>query len=294
MQNDNLESVSSVPEKSANTVRLMCIGDLVGRAARSLLGNHLSFLKHFYGIDFVIANGENIAGGSGITAQAYDKLKKYGIDVVTLGDHCFKKRDSYSLLESKDDIIRPANLPTSAIGRGYTIKLTNDGKRVAVIVVAGRIFMKPVFDCPFHTVKSLIDKVRSGVDFIVVEIHGEATSEKIAMGWFLDGEVSLVYGTHTHIPTADGRILPNGTGYITDIGMTGPYDSVLGRKKEKILKTFINGMPETYDLADGDVRLGAIIADLDNHSARCVGLYQLFLPEAHIVRLRSQVQVEHP
>lgn len=279
-----------LPRKERDIVRLMCIGDVVGRSGRSILGNYLAFLRRFYEVDFVIANGENAAGGSGITQQIYDKFKKYGIDIITLGDHCFRRKDAYTLLSSADDIIRPANLPSSALGRGYAIRQLPSGKRIAVIVVAGRIFMKPIFDCPFTAVRQIINRIyKKEADIIVVEIHGEATSEKVAMGWFLDGKASLVYGTHTHIPTADCRILPSGTGYITDIGMTGPYDSVLGRRKEKVLKAFISGMPEVYDVACDDLRLGAIVADINPYSGRCKGVYPLFLKEGELSGLKERI-----
>nr|MBC8379284.1 YmdB family metallophosphoesterase [Planctomycetota bacterium] len=205
-------------------VNILCIGDVVGRPGRRILSQQLMPLVQDRQIDCVIVNAENAAGGSGITPQIYDKLCKYGVHLITLGDHCFRKKDIIPTLESQSNIVRPANLSPHAAGKDYAIYQTAKGVTVGVITLIGRIFMKPA-DCPYAKIDNLLGKISNEADIIVVEMHCEATSEKVAMGYYLDGKVSCVFGTHTHVATADERILKKGTAYITDIGMTGAADS---------------------------------------------------------------------
>ena len=214
-------------------------------------------------VDCVIINAENAAGGSGLTAALYEKLVQQGANLVTLGDHIYRRRDIIPVLEKSDRIVRPANLPAGAPGKEYAIYETMSNRRVAVISLLGRIYMKGPANCPFAAIDRVLAAVPKDIKVVVVDMHAEATSEKVAMGWHLDGRVSVVFGTHTHIPTADERILPKGTAYITDIGMTGPYDSVLGRVKERVVSTMISAVPSTFSVATGDLRLCGIIVKVD-------------------------------
>jgi metallophosphoesterase (TIGR00282 family) len=246
-------------------VNVLCIGDVVGRPGRRILSQQLMPLVREYSIDCVIANAENAAGGSGITPQIYDKLCKYGADLITLGDHCYRKKDIIPTLENQSNIVRPANLSVSAAGKDYAVYRTAKGITVGVITLIGRIFMKPA-DCPYAKIDSLLPKVGNEADIIFVEVHCEATSEKVAMGYYLDGKVSCVFGTHTHVMTADERILKKGTAYITDIGMTGAADSVLGRKSESVIRAFRTQMPYPFEVATSDVRINGIAVTVDSHS----------------------------
>jgi len=240
-------------------LNILCIGDIVGRPGRRALADKLKGLIAERSIDCVIANAENAAGGSGLTPQIYEKLLRYGVNVITLGDHAFRKRDIIETLERADNITRPANLSDQAAGRGTAIYKTAKGPTVGVITLIGRLFMKPA-DCPYAAADKLIPRLRQQAEIIVVEMHAEATSEKVAMGYHVDGRAACCFGTHTHIATADERILPKGTAYISDVGMTGAHDSVLGRKKESVLKAFRTQMPVPFEIATGDIRMnGALI-----------------------------------
>lgn len=249
------------------SIRIMCVGDVVGRPGRSFVNSHLKRITRQQGVDVVVMNAENAAGGSGLTPGIYDKLIDAGVHLITLGDHVYRRDQIIPVLKRSDRIVRPANLPPDAPGKEFAIWTTEGGDRVAVITVLGRLFMKPA-DCPFRTVDRIIDQLPKDVRIIVVEIHAEATSEKIAMGWHFDGRVSIVFGTHTHIPTADERVLPGGTAYITDLGMTGPYDSIIGRQKERVLSAMITTVPCPFGVATDDVRLCGIIVDVDPETGR--------------------------
>ncbi len=246
-------------------LKVLCIGDIVGRPGRRILAHRLSDIKEKYDIDCVIANAENAAGGSGITPQIYKKLFRYGINLVTLGDHTYKKKEIIPVLESETNIARPENLSRHSAGSGVAYYKTGAGPVVGVISLIGRVFMKPA-DCPYHAVDKLLPKVKQEADIIFVDIHAEATSEKIALGYHLDGKVSCVFGTHTHVQTADEKILKAGTGYITDIGMTGAHDSILGRDKDNVLKSFRTQMPFPYGIATDDVKICGIVATIDTQT----------------------------
>jgi 2',3'-cyclic-nucleotide 2'-phosphodiesterase len=240
-------------------VNILCIGDIVGRPGRHILAEKLRHVIEEHAVDCVIANAENAAGGSGLTPQIYDKLLRYGVNLITLGDHAFRKRDIIETLDRADNIVRPANLSEFAAGKGFATYKTSKGPTVGVLTLIGRLFMKPA-DCPYAAADKLIPRLQQQADVIVVEMHAEATSEKVAMGYHVDGRASFCFGTHTHIPTADERILPKGTAYITDIGMTGAHDSVLGRKTQSVLKAFRTQMPVPFEIATGDVRMnGALV-----------------------------------
>lgn len=244
-------------------INILCIGDIVGRPGRRILADRLLPLIKEHAIDCVIANAENAAGGSGLTPQIYDKLLKYGVNLITLGDHAYRKREIIETLERADNIVRPANLSPCAAGKDFAIYQTGKGVTVAVVSLIGRIFMKPA-DCPYAAIDKILPSLKQKADIVLVEMHAEATSEKVAMGYYLDGKVSAVFGTHTHIPTSDERILPKGTAYITDIGMTGPHDSVLGRKTENVIKAFRTQMPFPFEVAIGDNRINAVLIRIDS------------------------------
>jgi hypothetical protein len=218
-------------------------------------------------IDITIANGENAAGGIGITRVVAQELLECGVDVLTTGNHVWRQRDALDLVEEERRVLRPANYPPGAPGRGAEVYETSGGHLVGVLSLVGRTFMNAV-DCPFRAADGEIESLRGRTPLIVVDMHAEATSEKVAMGWYLDGRVSLVVGTHTHVRTADERILPRGTAYITDVGMTGPRDSVLGMKIDPVIRRFLTALPERFELAEGPVMLNAIIVDVDAETGK--------------------------
>jgi metallophosphoesterase (TIGR00282 family) len=227
-------------------------------------------------VDLVIANAENIAGGSGITTNLFHKLRSYGVDVCTLGDHAYKKADILPTLQASERIVRPANLSQQALGRTHTVVTTNAGVQVGVFCLLGRIYMSHLpADDPFAAADRVIGSMPRSVKVIVCDMHAEATSEKVALGHYLDGRASMVVGTHTHIPTADARVLPGGTGYLSDLGMTGPYDSVLGRRKDRVLKFMTQNMPHPFDVATGDVRLCGALAEIDESTGRAISMERI-------------------
>ena len=248
-------------------VNILCIGDIVGRPGRRIVADRLKAVVRERDIDCVIANAENAAGGSGLTSQIYNKLLRYGVNLITLGDHAYRKREIIHTLETCDNIVRPANLSPLAAGRGIALYKTAKGPTVAVVALIGRLFMKGA-DCPYNAIDRILPQLRQEADIIVVDFHAEATSEKIAMGYHLDGRASLCFGTHTHVVTADEKILSKGTAYITDIGMTGAHDSVLGRSVENVLKSFRTQMPFPFEIATGDVKISAILATIDSNTKR--------------------------
>lgn len=274
------------------SVRVLCIGDVVGRPGRQLLAEYVAKLTTQHQIDCVIANAENVAGGSGITPQLYDKLKRYGIHLITLGDHTYRRRDALDLLQKRDDIARPANFPPAAVGHDVAIYQTASGASIAAVALLGRMFIKPVVDCPYKAINRVLSSLPASVDLVFVDMHAEATSEKIAMGWHLDGRVACMFGTHTHVQTADERILPNGTAYITDIGMTGPHDSVLGRRKDRVLKALLTGMNYAFDVAVGDPRLHGIIVTADETTGRATAIERIALAGEMVGKLESHAQHE--
>ena len=262
-------------------LNILCIGDIVGRPGRRIIAEKLKSLVAERDIDCVIANAENAAGGSGLTPQIYTKLLRYGINLITLGDHTYRKRDIIETLETSEHIARPANFSEYAAGRGFAIYKSGKGPTVAVVSLIGRLFMKPA-DCPYNAVDKILPRLQQKADIIIVDFHAEATSEKIAMGYHLDGRVSLCFGTHTHVVTADERIMPQGTAYITDIGMTGAFDSVIGRGVEGVLKSFKTQMPFPFEIATGDVKLDAILVTVDSGTKKA----------EHIERIRIDAETE--
>ncbi|MBN2561944.1 MAG: TIGR00282 family metallophosphoesterase [Phycisphaerae bacterium] len=243
---------------------LLCIGDVVGRPGRSVVSQTLPQLVKKHKVDCVIANVENAAAGSGLTEALYDKFLQYGVDLMTMGDHIYRRRELVPVLRQSDRIVKPANYPHEAAGRQFAVFETKRGVRLAVVSLLGRLYMRPPCDCPFHAIDYVLEQIPRDVKIIAVDMHAEATSEKIAMGWHLNGRVSVVFGTHTHVQTADERILDQKTAYITDLGMTGPYDSVLGRRKDRVLRALTTGMPTPYDVATGDEKLCGIVVKIDS------------------------------
>jgi metallophosphoesterase (TIGR00282 family) len=247
-------------------LNILVLGDVVGRPGRDVITKRLPALIAELDLSFVMANGENAAAGSGLTPEIVEELFKAGVDCITTGDHVYRRKEIIPVLETDTRLLRAINFPKAASGKGVTVLAGRHGERVAVINVLGRTFMKTLVDDPFAAVESALTKLTGDADVVLVDVHAEATSEKIAMGWFLDGRVTAVVGTHTHVQTADERVLPKGTAYITDLGMTGPHESVLGRSREKVLRALITGMPTHFDVAENDVRMNGVLITADTHT----------------------------
>jgi metallophosphoesterase (TIGR00282 family) len=246
-------------------MRVLFVGDVIGKPGRKALRSRLRALSLEAEFDLVIVNGENAAGGFGITRKVAEELFSDGASVITSGNHVWDKKEALALLEAENRVIRPANYPPGVPGSGSIVVNTATGARAGVLNLAGRVFMQPL-DCPFRTAERELGALRDRADIIIVDMHAEATSEKIAMGWHLDGKVAAVLGTHTHVQTADERILPGGTAYITDIGMTGPINSVIGVRTEQILDRFMLQMPNRFEVAPGPVVFSAVEMSIDETS----------------------------
>ncbi|MFH1755194.1 MAG: TIGR00282 family metallophosphoesterase [Candidatus Latescibacterota bacterium] len=250
-------------------------GDIVGKSGRRVIAHFLPDLKKERQIDFVIANVENAAGGFGITEKSIEDLEKAGVDFFTSGNHIWDNKDGVAVLDAQDNIIRPANYPGEVPGNGYRIVGAGE-HAIAIVNVQGRVFM-PAIDCPFRAVDRIFKEVSAQTRVFIVDIHAEATSEKIAMGWHLDGRASLVVGTHTHVPTKDCRILLRGTGYVTDVGMSGSNDSVLGMEKEAVLQRFLQMRPSRFQVAKKDLRCDFVLAQIDTSTGRTVNIEHMQL-----------------
>jgi metallophosphoesterase (TIGR00282 family) len=256
-------------------MNLLFIGDIVARPGRDLVKRLLPPLVDAHRVDLVIANGENAAGGAGITRDTANELFKIGIDVLTSGNHIWDKREVLEFIDSEPRLVRPANFPKGTPGRGSYVARRDSAVPVAVVNIMGRIFMAPLDD-PFAAVQDEIAHVRSeGAKVIFVDFHAEATSEKLAMGWHLDGRVTAVVGTHTHVQTADERVLPEGTAYLTDVGMTGPHDGIIGMERTGALARFTTGLPQRYDAASGDPRLHAVLIAADPDTGLASGITRI-------------------
>jgi hypothetical protein len=248
-------------------MKILFIGDIIGRPGRQAVGKLLPGLLQEQRIDFVIANGENAAAGFGLTPAVLDYLFALGVDVVTSGNHLWDKKDILARLRQEKRLLRPANYPPEVPGNSSAVCQDKQGRKVGVFNLLGRVFM-PAVDCPFRTADQVIAELKKETDIIIVDMHAEATSEKIALGWYLDGRVSAVIGTHTHVMTADERILPQGTAYITDAGMTGGFDSVIGMEKEPIIEKFLTQLPAKFEVAEGDVRFNGVVLEVDDKSGK--------------------------
>ena len=260
-------------------LRVLIIGDVVGRPGRNILRDKLAQLQKAEKIDFTIVNAENASGGNGLNFQCKEELLRYGADVLTMGNHTWNNREILSYIDDEPRLVRPANFPGDCPGQGWHVYTVGINERLAVINLCGRVFMSPL-DCPFQTVDAILQELAGAADYIVVDMHAEATSEKIALAHYLDGRVSALVGTHTHVPTADETILPGGTAYITDLGMTGPVDSVLGVKKEQVIQRFLTVRPVRFEVAAGAAALNGAVVELSTNG-RAVSIHriQVHMPE---------------
>jgi len=255
-------------------MRILFIGDIIGQPGRRMVARHLKELVAIHGADMVLANAENAAGGFGITPSVGEELFGLGIDLLTSGNHVWDKKEAEGYLAKEGRLLRPANYPDETPGSGVYV-LQKNGQRIGVLNIQGRAFL-PAIDCPFRVADREIEGLRLGTDTILVDLHAEATAEKQAFGWYVDGRVSAVIGTHTHVQTADERILPGGTAYITDVGMTGPRDSVIGIRREDAIQKFLTQMPKKFNLADGPTQLCAVVVDVgDDGRARSITRLQV-------------------
>lgn len=274
-------------------LRLLFIGDIVGKPGKRIVLQALPGLRQAESIDFVVANGENCEDGSGIKPGAFRELCGAGIDVMTLGDHIYKKRDIYSVLDSDSRVVKPANYPESAPGRNWTTAKTADGIEVAVFCVMGRVFMRPV-DCPFSAADRVLADIPDSIIVRFVDVHAEATSDKQLLGRHLDGKVSAVLGTHTHVTTADEQILPGGTAFQCDVGMTGPHDSIIGRDIEKVLETTITFKPRTFKVPLGDPKISGTLIDIDETTGKATAIRRISVNADQAQKLAESFQNPEP
>lgn len=257
-------------------MRILFIGDIFGSPGRNVVADHVEDIVRREKVSLVIANAENAAGGFGITPGIADDLFDLGIAVLTSGNHIWDKREIYDYLDRHPRLLRPANYPADCPGKGVYVDRTKTGVAYAVVNLQGRTYL-PAIECPFRTADRLLAEIGADVKVRFVDFHAEVTSEKMAMGWYLDGRVSAVIGTHTHVPTADTRLLPGGTAYQTDVGMTGPYDSVIGVDKDLVLKRFLTYMPNRMEVARGRVEFHAVIVDVEDATGRATAVRRLTL-----------------
>ncbi len=257
-------------------MKVLFIGDIVGKVGRQAVSAGLPGLVDKQKIDLVIANGENVAAGFGLTESLVKDLFRMGVHVITTGNHVWDKKDFVGYISKENRVIRPANFAPGVPGYGSVVYCLPDGTKVGVLNLSGRIFMTPV-DCPFRTAQAEIENLQKDAKIIIVDLHAEATSEKVAFGYFVDGKVSAVIGTHTHVQTADEKILSNGTAYITDVGMTGPAHSVIGIDLDQIIRRFLTGMPDRFETAQGPGILSAVVIDIDKDSGKATGIERVQL-----------------
>lgn len=263
-----MQNKPPVPE-----MKILMIGDVVGRPGRRAVKEFLPALREARQIDLVIANAENLAGGNGITRETADEIFSYGVDFLTGGNHIWDKKESYSYIDEETRLVRPANYPPGAPGAGYRV-FTVGNHKVGLVNLCGRAFM-PDLDCPFRKAEEITATLAAATPIIIVDFHAEATSEKIALGWFLDGRVTALFGTHTHVQTADERILPGGTAYITDVGMTGPRDGVIGVRKEAIISKYLTQLPKRFEVASGPYQFNACLVTLDPATGKALSIERI-------------------
>jgi len=262
---------------SNSLLNIFFIGDIVGTPGLELTSTILKQLIEKYKVDFCIANGENLTEGKGITENDAKTVFDLGVHVLTSGNHLWDRWDSKKLLAKDRRILRPLNYPRENAGNGFIVYDLGERGKIGVVNLQGRTYMQPI-DCPFKTADWVLHKIKDETRVILVDMHAEASSEKMALGWYLDGRVSAIFGTHTHTPTSDARLLPRGTAFITDVGMTGPYDSVLGMRKELAIKRFINQTPYKYEMASHDVRLCGVYVQVDPESGKSTKIEQVIFP----------------
>ena len=268
----------NVGKKAGKSLKILFIGDIFGGPGRKAVASLLPrLIENGGGFDAVIVNGENAAGGKGLTRPVLDAILDLGVDVVTTGNHVWDNREIFRFIDTEPNLVRPANFPNGAPGRGWVVATTASGTRIGVMNIAGQVYMDN-YDNPFHTFDAILPQIQAQTRFILLDFHAEATAEKIAMGWYADGKVSVVVGTHTHVQTADEQILPQGTAYITDVGMTGPHDSVIGMKKEDVLHRFRTMLPRRYQVATGNVILCAVALELDDETGKALSIQRIRQP----------------
>lgn len=272
---------------SKNALRVLLIGDIVGKPGRKIVQQCLAGLRQREQLDLVIANAENAADGSGVTPAIYEELMKCGVDFVTLGDHIYRRKEIGVILDRAENIVKPANFPAVAPGRTWSIIRTGAGTSVAVFSLLGRVYMRPV-DCPFAAADRVLSEIPSDVKVRIVDFHAEATSDKQLMGRYLDGRVSAVLGTHTHVATADEQIFPGGTAFQCDVGMTGPHHSIIGRKIERVMETTVTFFPTQFQVAREGLQINGAIVDVDGETGKAVRIERLRIDEAEAARLAAE------
>src|SRR6476659_4345547 len=265
-------------------MRFLFIGDIVGKPGRDIVCRAIKGLVAKYNLDLVIANAENASAGAGRTPAIYRERVRAGVDGITLGDHVYRRKEIYSVLESESNIVKPANLPLESVGRGWAVVTARNGVQVAIACFLGQLFMKPV-DSPWHAADRVLQAIPDDIRVRFIDFHAEATSEMQLMGRYLDGRVAAVLGTHTHVPTADERVLPRGTAFQCDVGMTGPFESIIGRRIDRVLETTLTGRPTEFDVATDDVRLCGTIITADSETGRATAIERLCVTEADLPEL---------
>ncbi len=265
-------------------LKILFIGDVVGSPGRKIVGQVLPRLIHRWNLDLVICNAENAAGGSGLTVKCHEELVEAGVDVFTLGDHVYRKDEVFTLFEQTDRLCRPANFPLEAPGAESALVEARDGTVVGVFTLLGRTYMRPV-DCPFRAADRVLERIGASAKVIVADIHAEATSDKQLIARYLDGRVSAVLGTHTHVPTADEQILARGTAFQTDVGMTGPYDSIIGRRVDRVMATTLSFVPHYFDVAVGDPRLCGALVEVDSSNGKALSIRRVSIDGEEAQRL---------
>jgi hypothetical protein len=267
-------------------MRILFIGDIVGKPGRQIVGRAVQGLVAQKQLDLVIANAENAAGGSGLTPAIYRELVRAGVDAITLGDHVYRRKEIYSVLESEPNIVKPANLPPESVGRDWAVVTARNGVQVGFACLLGRLFMKPV-DSPWQAADRVLSAMPSDVRVRLIDFHAEATSDMQLMGRYLDGRVTAVLGTHTHVATADECVLPGGTAFQCDVGMTGPFESIIGRRIDRVMETTLTARPTEFDVATEDVRLCGAIVSVDPETGRATAIERLCVREAELANTQS-------
>jgi metallophosphoesterase (TIGR00282 family) len=280
-------SSSPVEHELPMPLRILFIGDVVGGPGRKIVSQLLPRLIPRWGLGLVICNAENAAGGSGLTIRCHEELVEAGVDVFTMGDHVYRKDEIFTLFERTNRLLRPANFPSDAPGEELALVEAREGTLVAVFTVLGRTYMRPV-DCPFRAADRLLERIGTAARAVVVDVHAEATSDKQLLGRYLDGRVSAVLGTHTHVATADEQVLPKGTAYQSDVGMTGPHDSILGRRYDRVLAATLSFVPHFYDVASGDPRLHGALVDIDPQTGRASAIQRVAINQEEAQRLLTE------
>ena len=273
------------------SLKILFIGDVVGAPGRKIVCQVLPRLIPRWGIGLVVCNAENAAGGSGLTVKCYEELVEAGVDVMTMGDHVYRKDEIFQVFDLTDNVVRAANFPPDSPGPELALVKARDGNLVAVFTVMGRTFMKPV-DCPFRASERILDRIGRDTNVVIVDIHAEATSEKQLLARYLDGRVSAALGTHTHVATADEQILKNGTAYQTDVGMTGPHDSILGRRYDRVLSATLTCVPTHFDVATGDPRLNGALLTIDPETGHALSISRVSINQDEALRLLTDSSTE--